>query len=79
MKLNKIVQATILGIGMALGGIGLTAAYACGSGECEPPPPETTGKANNGWGQEKKGKTDGTNPGSDEGKTQVSKDPSIER
>jgi hypothetical protein len=76
MKSIKVMQAIALSTGMALAG--LSTAYACGDGSCEPPAPTT--KGNNGWGQEKnKGTTDGTNNGSDDGATSDSKSLSTQR
>jgi hypothetical protein len=48
---------------------GAPAAFACGDGECEPPPDEEPTKGNNGWGNG----ADSTNAGSDAGGTQGSK------
>jgi hypothetical protein len=42
-------------------------------------PPEETAKGNNGYGQEKRGLSDGTNAGSDNGATAQEKSDSIVR
>lgn len=75
---TKLLQIITLSAGMVLAGTGFSASYACGAGECEPPP--ETSKGNNGWGQEKnQGTTDGTNAGSDNGGTAASKTASTDR
>ena len=65
----KLVPVALTG---SLGAVALAAAlstwpvpsYSCGGQPC--PPPELE-KGNNGYGQEKRGIDDGTNPGSDNG------------
>jgi hypothetical protein len=74
----KLLQIVTVSAGMVLAGAGFSVSYACGDGGCEPPP-ETSTKGNNGWGQEKKGKHDGTNAGSDNGGTADSKTTSTDR
>ncbi|TCV71458.1 MULTISPECIES: hypothetical protein [Neorhizobium] len=76
---TKLLQAIALSAAMVLAGAGFSASYACGEGECEPPP-EPTSKGNNGWGQEKnQGVHDGINAGSDNGGTADSKFASTDR
>lgn len=66
-NLRYISAASLaLVLGVSALSVGVTPAYACGDGHCEPPPEPTT-KGNNGWGQEKHGGSDGTNAGSDDG------------
>jgi hypothetical protein len=74
----KLLQIIALSAGMVFAGACFSISYACGDGGCEPPP-ETSTKGNNGWGQEKKGKHDGTNAGSDDGGTADSKTTSTDR
>lgn len=61
MKPNKLTAAaTVLVFSMSLA----SAAFACGDGSCDPPPPEDT-KGNNGWGNG----IDGANAGTPKGGT----------
>ena len=71
MTSKKLVYSVALSVGMllAVGGSAFAGDYC---------PPDTT-KGNNGWGQEKHGGTDGTNPGSTHGATADSKTASTER
>lgn len=63
---NLTAAATVLAIAMSFG----SSAFACGNGECEPPPPEEEpAKGNNGWGNG----PDTTNSGSFSGLTRDTK------
>jgi len=76
MRAKKLLQTLALAAGMAFVAGSISTAYA---GEYCPPDPTGKEKANNGWGQEKHGKTDGTNNGSDDGATAPDKTASTER
>lgn len=67
---SKLALALSITMALAVGG----AAYA--GDYC---PPDETAKGNNGYGQEKRGLSDGTNAGSDNGATAAEKSASIVR
>ena len=69
----KLVKAVALSISLFATGASYSA-YA--TDYC---PPDTQAKGNNGWGQEKRGLSDGTNNGSDNGATADTKTASTAR
>jgi hypothetical protein len=73
MTSSKLAKTVVLSVGIILAG----ANYAAYAGDyC---PPDTAEKGNNGWGQEKRGLSDGTNNGSDNGATADTKTASTDR